>query len=247
MSVVAIHSTFRQSGTVREIATQDGAVLLDIQQGVCLGLNRLGSEIWSLLKINISLEQIADHLASKFGVSEKVVFEDCKQFLETLSQKQLAVSPEHTGISTRSYSSVLRHQFRKWAKMLCDLSGSRLLLWKAFCALLAFDLLGYSRNFAAMHRLVKEWSTKQGPADPNVIARVSLAINYACVWYPKRVLCLQRSAVTTCLLRSCGVPAQMVMGAQKAPFKAHAWTEVNGEAINENGKSPKRFLIWERC
>jgi hypothetical protein len=58
-------------------------------------------------------------------------------------------------------------------------------------------------------------------------------VNYACIAYLKGVFCLQRSAVTTCLLPSVGVSAQMVIGAQKAPFKAHAWTEVGGLAINE--------------
>jgi hypothetical protein len=72
-------------------------------------------------------------------------------------------------------------------------------------------------------------------------------MNYACVFYPKHVLCLQRSAVTTCLLRDCGVPAKMVMGAQKVPFKAHAWTEVNCSAVNERRNVQKVYAVWERC
>lgn len=50
---------------------------------------------------------------------------------------------------------------------------------------------------------------------------------------PKQVLCLQRSAVTTCLMRHNGLRATMVLGAQTLPFKAHAWTEVDGRAVNE--------------
>jgi len=84
-------------------------------------------------------------------------------------------------------------------------------------------------------------------APTDAVERISKAVNYACVAYPKRVLCLQRSAVTTCLLRSWGVPAQMVMGAQKVPFKAHAWTEVDGRAINERREVQKIYGVWERC
>src|SRR6266403_6155178 len=109
----------------------------------------------------------------------------------------------------------------------------RILLWKALFSLLAFDVLGFGRDFAKMHKLVSGWKTTSRAPKPDAVDEVCKAINYACVWYPKHVLCLQRSAVTTCLLRSCGVPAQMVVGAQKLPFKAHAWTEVNGRAINE--------------
>jgi hypothetical protein len=53
--------------------------------------------------------------------------------------------------------------------------------------------------------------------------------------------------VTTCLLRTCGIPAQMVIGAQEFPFKAHAWTEVDGRAINERRDVQKVYLVWERC
>jgi Transglutaminase-like superfamily len=123
----------------------------------------------------------------------------------------------------------------------------RLLFWKALIGLLTFDLLLCGRNFARMHRLVRSWKVAARPEPPDVVERVSKAVNYACVAYPKRVLCLQRSAVTTCLLRSLGASAEMVMGAQKIPFKAHAWTEVNGRAINERRDVQKIYSIWERC
>src|SRR5713226_787842 len=105
--------------------------------------------------------------------------------------------------------------------------------WKVIIALLTYDLCGFGRNFARMHKVVSGWNLSRRAPAPDGIEQVSEAVNQACIWYPKRVLCLQRSAVTTCLLRSCGVPAQMAMGAQKVPFKAHAWTEVNGRAVNE--------------
>ncbi|SRR5229473_1615673 len=123
----------------------------------------------------------------------------------------------------------------------------RFLFWKALFDLLAYDLRGLSRNFARMHKLVRCRQVSRQNPPPEVVDRVCEAVNYACVVYPKRVLCLQRSAVTTCLLRSLGVPAQMVIGAQKMPFKAHAWSEVNGRAINERRDVQKIYSVWERC
>ena len=35
---------------VREVASEDGAVLLDVEQGVCFSLNPVGLKIWDLLK-----------------------------------------------------------------------------------------------------------------------------------------------------------------------------------------------------
>jgi hypothetical protein len=123
----------------------------------------------------------------------------------------------------------------------------RFLFWKALFGLLAYDLLGLNRNFARMHRLVSGWKVSLKKAAPDTVERVSEAVAYACVVYPKRVLCLQRSAVTTCLMRNCGVPAQMVLGAQSVPFKAHAWTEVGGRAVNERRDVRRIYGVWERC
>jgi len=121
------------------------------------------------------------------------------------------------------------------------------LFWEALIGLLLYDLFRFGRNFRRMRRFVMNWKTAKRRAAPDVVDQVCKAVNYAGVWYPKRVLCLQRSAVTTCLLRSQGVPAQMITGAQKAPFKAHAWTEVNGRAINERKDVQAIYGIWERC
>jgi hypothetical protein len=39
----------------------------------------------------------------------------------------------------------------------------------------------------------------------------------------------------------------MIIGAQKLPFKAHAWVEVDGEIINDRLASREKFLILEVC
>lgn len=123
----------------------------------------------------------------------------------------------------------------------------RFLFWKALIGLMVFDLFLFGSHFARMHRFVQNWKCAPRTASPDAADRVCAAVNCACVWYPKRVLCLQRSAVTTCLLRNLGVSAHMVMGAQKFPFKAHAWTEVNGRAINERRDVQSIYGVWERC
>ena len=121
------------------------------------------------------------------------------------------------------------------------------LILKALIGLLAFDARGLDRNFPKMHSFVSKWPVAQRKDSDQAVELVCKAVNHACVWYPKRVRCIQRSAVTTCLLRSCGVPAQMVMGAQVLPVKAHAWTEVNGRAINERRDVQRVYAVWERC
>jgi hypothetical protein len=120
------------------------------------------------------------------------------------------------------------------------------LVCKALVGLLLFDLFGLGCNFSRLHRFVKTWRVHSRSAVNDQVARVCDAVNHACVWYPKKVLCLQRSAVTTCLLRASGVASVMVVGAQPTPFKAHAWTEVNGKPINERKDVKKIYGVWER-
>jgi hypothetical protein len=113
--------------------------------------------------------------------------------------------------------------------------------------LLTFDLLGFGRNFSRVHRFLRRGLTADHAYSAEIVTRVCHAVNLASIWYPKQVRCLQRSVVTTMLLRRCGVPAQMAVGSQNIPFKAHAWTEVNGQAINERSDVQKIYSVWERC
>lgn len=121
------------------------------------------------------------------------------------------------------------------------------LFFQAFVLLLVYDILNALRPFKTLHSTVKRWKVVNKPIGQDTVDRVCKAVNYACVWYPKQALCLQRSFVTTYLLRKNGLPAQMVLGAQKLPFKAHAWVEVNGRALNERSDVQATYGVWERC
>jgi hypothetical protein len=121
-----------------------------------------------------------------------------------------------------------------------------MLFFQALVALIVYDVLTATRPFWTLHSTVKQWKVAKKCAGEGTIDRVCAAVNYACVWYPKQALCLQRSFVTTYLLRKQGVPAQMVLGAQKLPFKAHAWVEVEGRAVNERS-DVQAYGVWERC
>jgi hypothetical protein len=113
--------------------------------------------------------------------------------------------------------------------------------------LLAYDILSAFCRFQTIYSVVRAWKVKSKVGRPDIIDRVSMAVNYACIWYPKRALCLQRSFVTTYLLRKHSVAAQMVLGAQKLPFKAHAWVEVDGRAINERSNVQATYAVWDKC
>jgi hypothetical protein len=121
-----------------------------------------------------------------------------------------------------------------------------MLLTRALFVLFIYDVLSAFCRFETIYSMVKRWKIRS-PSGENIIERVCTAVNYACVWYPKPTLCLQRSFAATYLLRKYGVPARMVLGAQKLPFKAHAWVEVEGRAINERSNVQATYSVWDRC
>jgi hypothetical protein len=122
-----------------------------------------------------------------------------------------------------------------------------ILFLQALFMLLAYDVLRVLCRFQTIYSMVRAWKVRAKTNTSGIVDNVCMAVNYACVCYPKRALCLQRSFVTTYLLRKHGVGAQMILGAQKLPFKAHAWVESEGRAINERSNVQATYAIWDKC
>ncbi|MGA8429224.1 MAG: lasso peptide biosynthesis B2 protein [Candidatus Sulfotelmatobacter sp.] len=122
-----------------------------------------------------------------------------------------------------------------------------ILFFQAFFMLMTYDVLSTLCRFQTIYSMVRGWKINRRTGPSDLIDKIPMAVNYACVWYPKQALCLQRSFVTTYLLRKYGIAAQMVLGAQKLPFKAHAWVEVEGLAINERSDVQATYAIWDKC
>lgn len=74
---------------VREVTSEDGAVLLDIEQGICFSLNPVGLKIWDLLKTKTSLDQIVDALTAEFPVPREQLRSDALEFIDALRAKHL--------------------------------------------------------------------------------------------------------------------------------------------------------------
>jgi Coenzyme PQQ synthesis protein D (PqqD) len=104
MSELATTTDFTISPGVRETASEDGALLLDIEQGVCFSLNPVGLRIWELLKKRRSLDQIAEALGQEFSVPQSQVLSDATEFIAALEAKHLIRRPHET-VSKKSWFS----------------------------------------------------------------------------------------------------------------------------------------------
>lgn len=112
--------------------------------------------------------------------------------------------------------------------------------------LLRFDYLMRFRGFDRIYAAVCV-QTVQPAAARTQSDSICRAIDFASVFYFKRVLCLQRSAATAVLLRRHGWPAEMVIGAQLVPFQSHAWVEIEGKVVNDKPYIHEIFQVLERC
>jgi Transglutaminase-like superfamily len=122
-----------------------------------------------------------------------------------------------------------------------------LLILKAYLNLIQFDLYLARGNFSALYNKVRMYPLTAHTPAPDAIVQINHAIDIACLWYWKEALCLQRSAATACLLKKYGIPAQVVIGAQQIPFRAHAWVEVNALVVNDKPYIPEMYEILDRC
>lgn len=121
------------------------------------------------------------------------------------------------------------------------------LVLKAYLKLIHFDLYFARGTFAALYDKVRNYPIGKQTQAPGAVERICRAVDVACICYWKEALCLQRSAATACLLKKYGVPAQMIIGAQQMPFKAHAWVEVDGLVVNDKPYTPEMYSVLDRC
>jgi hypothetical protein len=123
------------------------------------------------------------------------------------------------------------------------------LVLRSWGSLLYFDFLLRFRGLSRVHEIVRNqrvWSL-HGVSVPVSASRLCQAVDVACVFYFKQVLCLQRSAVTTVLLRQRGWEAEMVIGAHVRPFKSHAWVEIGRSVVNDKPYMAEIYQELERC
>jgi hypothetical protein len=121
------------------------------------------------------------------------------------------------------------------------------LVLQAYLKLIQFDCYLAKENFAALYNKVRGYPIAKKAPSPEAVDRICAAMDMACIWYWKEALCLQRSSALTCLLKQYGVAAQMVIGAQQMPFKAHAWVEVDGRVVNDKSYTPELYAVLDRC
>lgn len=241
---------------------KDGSVLLSIADDRICKLNNVGTLTWIVLEdaaTGLTLNQVVQRLGEQFEainaegefsykVSPEQLRVDTASFLSKLTAMNLleqvdageraAYRIKENVSGTTSTSAAETISFGPAVEANAKSAGvsevSKRETFAAFLGLLAFDLLLKFRGFRSLIERVHRWpTTEPRKTDLEICRHVRAMVDRAQIYYPKKAMCLQHSAVVTCLLRRRGVPAQMVLAAHEFPIRVHAWSEFQGHVVND--------------
>lgn len=255
--------------TERARRHKDGSVLLSIADDRICKLNGAGALTWIVFEENpdgLTLEEVVRELSAQFDainsegqlhyeVSRAQLSIDTAHFLRRMVEMNLLVVDANSGGQQRYYinegvsgTTATPPAENSRRQIPCETTQAPVRPLKretcaAFIGLLAFDLLLKFGGFESLIRKVAHWPiTGPRKTDLETCRRVRAMVDRAQMYYPKKAMCLQHSAVMTCLLRRRGVPAEMILAAQHFPARAHAWVEVSGTVVNENQKVQTKYF-----
>lgn len=220
-------------------ASQDGGVLLDLDNDEFLALDPVTAQLWSFISAGTPEREAALAVAREYGVDPALVLEDLRNLLSSATAR--GITPEQVKRCSREGYTAIETKYESfpWYGQQVDARSpvpAFLTIVRAFLGLLLFDFVLSWMGLKAVCRIVNQWPVRKKSPQANIelIGEVCVAVQRACTWYPKRAVCLQRSAVTDCLLKSFGVPATMIIAARVMPMLSHAWVAVNGSVVNDH-------------
>jgi hypothetical protein len=117
---------------------------------------------------------------------------------------------------------------------------------KSYLRLIYFDILMLRGNYRKLRNQARLWPVATRTLSGEQVQRVLYAMDVACIWYRKEVLCLQRAAATSTLLRDYGEPAEIVIGTQLLPHRTHAWVEIDGKVANDKPYMREKYKVMEQ-
>lgn len=81
--------TYRISNSIRSTHCPDGAIVLDIEQGLMFNVNLVGSKILELLQAGSGETEIVNAIRIEFKEDQDVVASDVRAFIESLEKHKL--------------------------------------------------------------------------------------------------------------------------------------------------------------
>lgn len=234
------------------VASTDGGVLLDLKNDLAHKLTPIGVEMLRAMSRGRSDADTVTDLSIRFDISKVRIADALLRLQKRLAELGLQMPMDYpleeavTPISLNHALPNFPWYGRRKDHTIARTRFSRTI--QAFVGLLVFDCILKCSSFKVLCRIVRRWPVRQKSIadESKLVEEICIAVERACPWYSKKALCLQRSAVTACLLRSSGLRAEMVIGTQIMPFAPHAWVEVDGTVVNDHKPVKRVFAVLDR-
>lgn len=249
MATVTEH--FAISSHIYSTSDEDGSTILDIENDKIYSLIGVSSLIWSRLAASrrgLGLHSLVDFVSEQFHeVPRQTIEADTRRLLDSLRDKGIVVAGDKPGYFRSSFSRSIGRSVMfligLWTRVLWR---PRLYTFTAFVGIGVVNLMLWLCGFRRLCEAVKFWPVRRQDFVEPAPEKVCAVVKRAASWYPRQSVCLQRSAVTTCLLRQSGIEAELVIGCRRIPFGAHAWVEVGGEVANDKKQVQEFYKVLSR-
>jgi hypothetical protein len=233
--------------------TDDGCVVLNIEEGKILSLNDVGALMFSRLAASntgLTRDEFVNMVGRDFNYVEHSRIESAVDNLLRQLDEKKALQTQQSGFHRVSWwvrAKLVNVIIISVSAILTPLLSINANTLAGLLLLATADIVLKLTGFSMLYRAIKRWPLANRRANSATIMETCNIVDRACTWHPRQELCLQRSAVAACLLRSFGVPAEMVIGVHKMPFYGHAWVEVEGKVVNDHKNVQTFFHVLSRC
>lgn len=249
--MATVTERFTISPHIYSTSDDDGSTILDVENDKIYSLIGVSSLIWAKLAASsrgLMLHSIVDYVSECFQeVPRQTIEADASRLLESLRSKGILTAGDKSGDFRSSFSQSISRSFMFLARMSASvLLRLRLYTFTAFLGIATVNLVLRIFGFNRLCEAIKTWPVNDRVSGLEQKEQVCEAVKKAASWYPPQSVCLQRSAVATCLLRQSGVAADLVIGCRKIPFGAHAWVEVAGEVANDKRQVQEFYKVLSR-
>ncbi len=93
--------------TVKATASKDGAVLLDVERGICFSVNAVGLKIWTLFQAGAGPAEIIHQLGTEYQVPGEQLKKDFEEFLRDLKSNRVLL-PDRPAKPSGFWNRILR-------------------------------------------------------------------------------------------------------------------------------------------
>lgn len=249
--------SYRLNNQVFQVVENGMARLLDFERGRFYGLDRISTQMVTLL-LSTTPQEAITRIARQYKVPESRVAADLAVVVHKLQARKVLVPTHHTSQNLRflcvallsQVLLVVRHTWlclwrpgRRWGRgakkqdavCLVTVPSRSLVRLILILSWLSLRTLGWTATIILGKRLSRQPGMDTAPNQPLLEAIDRCIREVACSTFVLPMTCKERAIAGYYILQSLyGLPATLVIGTRRYPFEAHAWVQCTGHVLTDD-------------